>query len=116
MQHAINILGELRRGACNEELSEAIREAVKSVIATGKKAEVMVKLKFEPAGIAKGDRETEVERVWLTDEIKLSVPKVPVAPSIFFIDPENQNLSRTPPQLSIPGVQDPSQAESTKTA
>lgn len=104
MKHAINIIGELRKGSCNEELSEAIATATERVKATGKKARVTLILDIEPAGVQKDDRTSAVERVWVTDEVKVTLPKMPKEQTYFFIDPDNNNLTRQDPQRVIPGV------------
>lgn len=100
MKPASTIITELRGGMANEALTDAIQEATERVKATGKKAQVILTLTIEPADV----EADEVERVWVQDEVKCKLPKLPQKNTLFFIDPENNNLSRKDPQQAHPAL------------
>lgn len=96
-------LMRLRGGEFNKELGEKIDEAVERMKATGKKTKLMVELTFEPAGVEKGTKGDDIERTWITDDIKLKLPALPKANTILFVDPEG-GVTDQNPQQEIEGV------------
>lgn len=102
MKPGATIIQELRKGECNTALGEAINEATERVKATGKRCTVTLTLEIEPVD----DKATTqaVERVFVTDKIKTKLAALPQKNTLFFIDPDSSDLSRTDPQQTVPGV------------
>jgi hypothetical protein len=96
-------LMRLREGKLNEEIAEAIETAIERMKATGKPAEVHLKLKFSPAGVEKGTKGDEIERTWIEDDIKLKLPALPKSNTLLFVDPDGGVTDKNP-QQEIPGV------------
>ena len=93
-------LAELRGGAANEEMSEAMSEVVEQVRLTGRAGTITMKIRVEPAS------EGDVDRLKVSDEITVKAPKVAKKATFFFADPKN-NLSRNDPlQQHIPEVRE----------
>ncbi len=103
---ATTIIQSLRKGNLNEEMGEQLASVVERVKATGKKAKLILTLTIEPAGVNKDDRDLVVEKVWIRDEIKLALPKLPVNPTLLFIKEDSNDLTKDAPQTSIHGVRD----------
>lgn len=97
------IIQEIRRGACNDDLGDAIAAAVERVKVTGRGAKVSLTLHIKPAGLDKNAKDIEVEKCWVTDEIKSTLPKMPQHDTLLFID-EKGDLTREDPQRYIPGI------------
>ncbi len=96
-------LQRLREGKVNEELAEAFETAVERMRATGKPAEVILKVKFSPAGVEKGTKGDEIDRTWIEDDIKLKLPPLPKSNTLLFVDPDGGVTDKNP-QMEIAGV------------
>jgi hypothetical protein len=79
-----------RRGDCLDELGQALREVSKTAQLTGKAATLTLKIKVAPTSTVKG-------AVSVTDEIKLTLPKMDKGGSLFYSD-ENGALLRDDPK------------------
>lgn len=88
-----------RQGAADEDAADAIQKAVAAVKETGEKAEVNIKLTFEPNGSAPAG---QVESVLARDIITVKIPLPKTRASIFFVSEDNE-LTRQ--QQTIPGVE-----------
>lgn len=97
----------LRKGMANDDLGTAIEEVTDRVKATGKAGKVVLTLTIEPAGVEKGAKDMTVEKVWVEDDIKTVLPKLPQASTLLFCDPDG-GLTREDPQKTIPGVRNAS--------
>ena len=96
-------LMRLREGKLNEEIAESIETAIERMKATGKPAEVLIRLKFSPAGVEKGTKGDEIERTWIEDDIKLKLPALPKSNTLLFVDPDGGVTDKNP-QMEIDGV------------
>lgn len=96
-------LMRLREGKLNEEIAEAIETSIERMKATGKPAEMTIKLKFSPAGVEKGTKGDEIERTWIEDDIKLKLPALPKSNTLLFVDPDGGVTDKNP-QQEIAGV------------
>lgn len=99
MRPGSTTIRELRKGAADTALGEAINTATERVKVTGKKCQVTLTLTIEPA-----DEDAEVDRVWITDEVKTKLAALPQKNTLFFVDPDSHDLTRDDPQQKIPGV------------
>lgn len=79
MKPVTDILRDYRKGQLVEEASEALQEVVRSVIETGRPAEMAIVLKVKPN---KGD----TSLVIVAGEIKSKVAKEPLPDAIFYAD------------------------------
>ncbi len=104
---ATTIIKSLRKGAADEDIAQDIAKAVERVKATGKKAKVQIVLTIEPAGLDKNAKDLVVDKVWITDEVKLALPKLPTKQSLMFIKEDSNDLTKDAPQTSIHGVREP---------
>ncbi len=89
----ISTVASMHAGKVLEDLDDAIREVVRSVQASGSKGKLALEITIVPNGVGVGD--TPLFR--LEDKIKVSLPKKPRTPSIFFAD-EESNLTRRNPR------------------
>lgn len=80
------VLGECRKGKALVEVNDGLTELVRRIRDTGQPGSITVTLKIHPVGD---------DSVRLTDEVKVAFPKVPKAPSTFFMN-DDGDLSRTP--------------------
>lgn len=95
------LIAELRKGGCSIALGEALDAATDRVKATGKAAKVSLTITIAPV-----DKEAaDVERVFLTDEIKMTLPKLPQKNTLFFVG-ERGELTRKDPSGFIKEVKD----------
>jgi len=85
------LLSEHRCGHLAHELSTELRALLAACEETGKPGSLTLKLFVKPAN--KG----QALLVLIEDELSLTAPKLPVEPSVFFVDPDH-NLSRDHPQ------------------
>jgi hypothetical protein len=83
-------LGEHRNGALHDELSDKLQELVAAVATEEKGGTITLKISVKPANAGNG-------ALTVTDEIKVTAPKVTKSGSIFFVSPEN-NLIREDPR------------------
>lgn len=88
-------LAMLRDGKVNDEAGRELNRVIAAVEATGKPAELVIKLKVAPA--AKNSEMVKVDSV-----IEAKVPKSDIAPSIFYVD-SNKNLSAEDPNARTKG-------------
>lgn len=89
----ISTVASMHSGKVLEDLDDAIREVVRSVQASGSKGKLSLEIVIVPNGVGVG--ETPLFR--LEDKIKVSLPKKPRTPSVFFAD-EDSNLTRRNPR------------------
>lgn len=100
MRNGSDIIKELRKGNADSDIGEAINEATERTKVTGKQSQVHIVLTIQPA-----DKEdSDVERVWMIDKVTTKLPDLPQKNTMFFVDPESNDLSQQSPQQSIPGV------------
>jgi hypothetical protein len=93
---ALETLSVIRGGAAMEELVQAIQEATERTKRTRKASTVSLTIKIDTAD--KDDQ--DVDRVWVTDDIKTKLPAEPKKHTLLFIDHKN-NLVKQDPQLSL---------------
>lgn len=103
---ATTIIKSLRKGAADEDIAKEIDAAVERVKATGKKAKVSIILTIEPAGMEKDAKDLVVDKVWISDEVKLALPKLPTKKSLMFIKEDSNDLTKDAPQTSIHGIRE----------
>ena len=89
------MLLELNGGDVEQELSNKLTELVSAVKLVVKPGSMTVTLHVKPATKA------GAEVVFVTDEIKSKVPEFDRAPTLFFIDDENQLRRQDPRQTNI---------------
>lgn len=90
-------LAEHRSGHLHDEVSEALRQVVEGVGATGRKGKVTIEIMIEPFKNATGGVVT------ISDDVKVKLPSTDRDSSLFFVTPEG-NLTRDTPQRELPGV------------
>lgn len=100
------LIAELRKGQCGEDIQLAMNEAVKRTKITGKSSKVTITLTIEPADVKAGD----ITTVFIDDEVKATLPRLSQRQTMFFIDAENDTLSRNDPQQFIQNVVNPSKS------
>lgn len=88
----LSTLASMQSGQVMTDLDDAIREVVRSCTASGAKGKLTLELTVSPHGVGAG----EVPLFKLEDKIKVSLPKAPRKPSIFFADGDS-NLTRRHP-------------------
>lgn len=98
-----DFLGEHKRGATHDKLSDALQELVAAVSESNKAGELTIKIKMKPAG--------EHGAFSVVVEPTLKLPKEPPEESLFFVTPDN-NLTKQSPQqiLDLAGNAGPSLA------
>lgn len=95
--NAMANLTSLRKGAMLEEVAEAMSTATEQVKITKKKAKVVITLTIEPAD----KKAQDVDRVWVSDEIKVVAPPRPKKDTLLFVEPDKGVLTERDPQLSF---------------
>jgi len=87
-------LSNLRHGQAEQDLDEALTEAVQRARDTGKKATVSITVTIEPKG-ASG-------QYFLTDEVKSKLPSFAKEKTILFGTPDGNLLRDDPHQQKLP--------------
>lgn len=95
--NAMANLTSLRKGAMLEEVAEAMSTATEQVKITKKKAKVVITLTIEPAD----KKAQDVDRVWVSDEIKVVAPPRPKKDTLLFVEPDKGVLTERAPQLTL---------------
>jgi hypothetical protein len=90
----LNTIAAMNGGTVMNDLDDALREATKAALDAGAKSKVTLELVISPNGTGAG--ETPLLKV--EDKIKVSVPKKPRQPSVFFGDDEHNLTRRNPNQ------------------
>jgi hypothetical protein len=85
-------LQELRDGRAHAELSGQLAELLAKVKETGKGGTLTLKLKIKPSG-----RGTDVDKVTISDDIVLGLPKCERGEDFFWLTSDN-DLSRNHPK------------------
>ncbi|GEM_PF-3728967 len=87
-------IAAMNSGTVMNDLDDALREATKHAQDAGAKAKLTLELTIIPNGLGAGD--TPLLKV--VDKIKVSLPKKPRQPSVFFADEESNLTRRNPNQ------------------
>jgi hypothetical protein len=90
----LTTIAAMNGGTVMNDLDDALREATKAALDAGAKSKVTLELVISPNGTGAG--ETPLLKV--EDKIKVSVPKKPRQPSVFFGDDEHNLTRRNPNQ------------------
>lgn len=90
-------LTEMRQGGVLIEASEGLDEIIKAVRKTGKKGKLTLTLTVMPADRGR----VEVERIAITDSIKVDAPKPDKSTSFFFVNENNQLTKNDERQLNM---------------
>jgi hypothetical protein len=90
----LSTIAAMNGGNVLHDLDDALREATKAALDAGGKSKVTLELVITPNGTGAG--ETPLLKV--EDKIKISVPKKPRQPSVFFGDDEHNLTRRNPNQ------------------
>lgn len=96
---ALDVLAELRRGKCQQQLTEALHELLTACQETGKKGELVLKLTINPKKV--GDFDTP--QIEVTDQIGTKKPSKTVHPSTFFLTDDGNPVRRDPNQDDLGG-------------
>lgn len=88
-------LRAIRFGALQDELTAQLNELTKTVSATGRGGELVLKIKLKPG---KGGQ------VELLDDLAVKLPKPERGTSIFFATPEGNLQREDPRQMDIEGL------------
>lgn len=94
----LETLREVRQGAALDELADHLQTLVTAVQETGKKGELIIKIKLKPAERGAGAYS-------LTDEIVVKAPQPDKHGTLFFATPDG-NLSRKDPRQQELGLRD----------
>lgn len=87
-----SVLQQLRGGGSHGELSDALNELVRAVIATGKVGQLTFTVKVAPNG---------EEAVLMHDTIKVTIPQATKATTLFFADEAGTLTRKHPRQMEI---------------
>lgn len=101
-------LQDLRDGRAHSELSSMLGELLAKVKETGKGGAVSLKIKIKPAG-----RGQDVDKVTISDEIKLDLPKPERGEDFFWLTEDNDLSRNHPKQGSLELREAPAAAPST---
>lgn len=101
-------LQDLRDGRAHSELSSMLGELLAKVKETGKGGAVNLKIKIKPAG-----RGQDVDKVTISDEIKLDLPKPERGEDFFWLTEDNDLSRNHPKQGSLELREAPAVAPST---
>lgn len=95
----INIMEILRtqhRGRLLEALERDVADSVAAVRESGKKGEVVLKIKIEPAS-------KDGQQVYLNTTLNPKHPRMPKAPNLYFVTDDGGLSVRDPRQPEMPG-------------
>lgn len=92
-----DVLGDLRSGSL-DELTARMPELVQSVLATGKKGTVTIKLDVKPS-------KTDDYAVELTESVKINEPQPDAAPTLMFAGSNGALTKVDPRSRQLPGME-----------
>lgn len=92
MQDIISILSEMQSGAVAIEISQKFAELVRSVVDTGRKGDMTIKLSLKSSRTKDGTIEMAIDY-----DGKVKKPELPMGTSTFFVR-EDGTLSRSDPR------------------
>jgi hypothetical protein len=87
------LLTDIRAGSLCHELSDKLNKLVQTVLHTGKKGEITMKLKITPDGIG---------RVKVSDESNVKLPVADMGTTVLFATEQGQLLANDPRQMEMP--------------
>ena len=90
------VVADQRRGLFSDQAGDKFAELVTAVRATGKPAELIIKLAIKP--------NQQPGAVTVTDEIIAKAPKIDKAADFFFADDQGTLLRQDPNQPDLPGI------------
>ncbi len=94
MSDVLSVLSEMQRGQVLCDINEKFNCLMKSVMETGGKGELTVKLMVKPSKFALGGGVLQVD---LEHECKVKKPELSVGASTFFTLDTEGNIGRNPP-------------------
>jgi hypothetical protein len=90
-------LQDLRDGRAHSELSAGLADLLAAVKDTGKGGTLTLQLKIKP-----GARGRDVDKVVITDAVKVDLPKPERGEDFFWVNDDNQLSRNHPRQQSLP--------------
>lgn len=90
MSAFVKFLSEQRGGVLHDDLNDKLRELIAAVAAEGKGGKIVLTIGIKPAEKSDG-------AVFVTDDVKVTIPAPKKSSSIFYTSPEN-NLVRDDPR------------------
>lgn len=94
----LGLLLDMRNGQVVADVNNNFNEVVQSVLETGMKGELIIKLMVRPSKMAMGGTVVEVE---MEHECKMKRPVLPVGKSTFFVLPDGRLSREHPDQLQM---------------
>jgi hypothetical protein len=98
MTDITSVLIEMQRGQALSDINQKFNDLLKSVLDTGIKGELTIKLKIKPAKFAIGGAVLQIET---EHEAKVKKPELSIGKSLFFVDAGGRLSRDHPDQIAF---------------